>query len=94
MNYSYSGQTCVFKWYSLAEKIQFVCWSVLEQTQTRLCSLRMWDGLCPSSSCKCKRAQTKHHYRTGDSYPRHAASCLVEARLPTWRLPGNRRRAH
>jgi len=46
------------------------------------------------SSCKCKRAQTKNHYRTEDSYPRHAASCLGGARLPTWRLPGDRRRAH
>jgi len=26
--------------------------------------------------------------------PRHAASCLGGARLPTWRLPGNSRRAH
>jgi len=47
----------------------------------------------PPSSCKCKRAQTTNHYRTGDSYPRHAASRLGGARLPTWRLPGNRRRA-
>jgi len=67
---------------------------MLEQTQTRLCSVRLWDGLCPPSSCKCKRAQTKSHYRTADSYPRHAASRLGGARLPTWRLPDNRRRAH
>ena len=40
-------------------------------------------GLCTSSSCKCKQAQTKNHYRTEDSYPRHAASCLGGARLTT-----------
>ena len=94
MNYSYCGQICVFKWYSLAEKRRFVCWSVFEQTQTRLCSVRLWDGLCPPSSCKCKRAQTKNHYRIGDSYPRDAAWCLGGARLPTRCLPGNRWRAH
>ena len=36
-----------------------------------------------SSSCKCKRAQTKNQYRTGNSYQRHAASCLGGARLLT-----------
>ena len=39
-------------------------------------------GLCPPSFCKCKRAQTKNHYRTEDSYPRYAASCLGGAGLP------------
>ena len=52
------------------------------------CDFFLWGyvknlGLCPPSFCKCKRAQTKNHYRTGDSYPRHAALCLGGARLPT-----------
>ena len=34
-------------------------------------------------SSRCKQAQTKNYYRTGDSYPRHAASCLEGARLLT-----------
>ena len=33
--------------------------------------------------CKRKRAQTKNHYRTEDSNPRHAALCVGGARLPT-----------
>jgi len=43
INYSCCGQTCVL-WYSLAEKRRFVCWSMLEQTQTRLCSVRLWES--------------------------------------------------
>ena len=36
------------------------------------------------------RAQTKNHYRTGDSYPRHAASCLedLDYRLDMCRVTG------
>ena len=51
-------------------------------------------GLCPPSSCKCKRPQTKNHYCTGDCYARYAAACLGGARLPIWRVPCNRRYTH
>jgi len=78
MNYSYCGQTCVFKWYSLAEKMHFVWWSMLKQTQTRPCSVRLWDGLCPPSSCKCKWVQTKNHYHTVRQLTK--ACCIVFGR--------------
>ena len=40
-------------------------------------------GLCPPSSCKCKRAQTKNHYHTEESHAGHAALCLGGVRLLT-----------
>ena len=61
------------------------CWRWVDWTSVSI-HLRLSEGagLCSLLSYKPRGTQVRNHCHTGDSPPRHAATCLAGAKLPTW----------